>query len=256
MNESRLSRVLVVDDDDWILSGVTVALSAAGFEVCSARDGKEGLEGALRKSPDLIITDVMMPRMDGWAFIRNLRAHPEFALVPVLFLTSRAGSQDRISGFQLGADDYLGKPVNLVDLPRRVLRALAHRRQLEEELALPDAPAPGGKGLKGTLDQIGMATLLSVLATGRRSGILRLSGGALRSEVLVYLVRGQLHRVEIQGKGRLTGNEALGQLFHWLEGGFEFTPMKLRLSNELNIPVNKLLMEGARQAEAPVRMPF
>jgi len=241
-----MSRILVVDDDDWILSGVSVALSAAGFEVCSASNGKEGLETALRKSPDLIITDVVMPEMDGWTFVRQLRSHPEFALVPVLFLTSKASSQDRIAGFQLGADDYLGKPVNLPELPRRVLKALAHRRQLEEELAAPAPTASGGKGLKGTLDQVGMATLLSVLSNGRRSGILRLAGGVLSSEVLVYLVRGQIFRVEVQGKGRLTGAEALQQLFHWLEGSFEFAPMPLRLSNDLNISTNALLLQGAR----------
>jgi DNA-binding response OmpR family regulator len=92
-----------------------------------------------------------MPEMDGWTFIRQLRSVPHFALVPVLFLTSKGAAPDRIAGYQLGADDYLGKPVNLAELPRRVMKALAHRRQLEEELALP-AEASGGKGLKGTLD--------------------------------------------------------------------------------------------------------
>jgi CheY-like chemotaxis protein len=247
MTNMTLGRILVVDDDDWIISGVSVVLTGAGFEVTSACDGRAGLAAALRKKPDLIITDVMMPEMDGWTFVRRLRSNPEFALVPVLFLTSKAGVEDRIAGFQLGADDYVAKPVNLMDLPRRVMRSMAQRHQLEGELALPDHPSSGGKGLKGTLDQVGMATLLSVLSTGRRSGILRLSGGPLRSEVLVYLVRGQIYRAEVQGRGRLTGEEALQQLFRWLEGAFEFAPMPLRLANELNISMNTLLLQGARQ---------
>src|SRR5436190_7308493 len=98
MNNSGMSRILVVDDDDWILSGVSVALTAAGFDVCSACNGQEGLRTALSRKPDLIITDVVMPEMDGWTFVRRLRATPDFALVPVLFLTSKSGSQDRISG--------------------------------------------------------------------------------------------------------------------------------------------------------------
>src|SRR5204863_4530969 len=146
-----------------------------------------------------------------------------------------------------GADDYLGKPVNLPELPRRVLKAVAHRRKLEEDLALSPSSPSGGKGLKGTLDQIGMATLLSVLSSGRRSGILRLTGGVLTSEVLVYLVRGQIYRAEIQGRGRLTSEEALQQLFRRLEGGFEFTPMPLRIPDELNVSTNTLLLQGARQ---------
>lgn len=241
MNENRLGRILVVDDDDWILSGVTVALNAAGFEVHSACDGKQGLEAAFRIEPDLIITDVLMPGLDGWAFVRQLRAHSRFALVPVFFLTSRGSARDRIAGFQIGADDYLGKPVNLPELPRRVLKALAHRRKLQEQL---DLRPSGGKGLKGTLDQIGMATLLSVLSSGGRSGILRLSGDVLRDDVLLYLVRGQLHRVEVQGRGRLSGDEVLHELFHWLEGDFEFSPMNLRLADEVNLPMNRLLMRG------------
>jgi CheY-like chemotaxis protein len=228
---------------------VTVALDAAGFEVCSATNGREGLRAALQKRPDVIVTDVVMPEMDGWSFVRQLRAHPDFALVPVLFLTSRSAIDDRIAGFQLGADDYLGKPVNLAELPRRIQRALAQRRQLEKDLSLA-APAPEAKGLKGTLDQVGMATLLSVLGTGRRSGILRLTGGVLRSGMLVYLVRGEIHRIEVDGRVRLTGDEALQQLFRRLEGGFEFTPMALRLSNEVNVPLNQLLFRGAREAAA------
>src|SRR6185503_10408376 len=75
MNQNRLGRILVVDDDDWILSGVQVVLNDAGFQVEFARDGKEGLDAAFRLEPDLIITDVLMPRMDGWSFVRQLRAH-------------------------------------------------------------------------------------------------------------------------------------------------------------------------------------
>ena len=239
MKNTVMGRILVVDDDDWIISGAQAVLEDQGFEVISARDGAEGLEVALDQFPDLIITDVVMPEMDGWSFVRHLRSDPRFALVPVLFLTSKGAAEDRISGFQLGADDYLGKPLNLHELPRRVMKALAGRKQLEAAAK----PTTGG-GLKGTLDQIGMASLLSVLGTGRRSGILRLSG---TEDVLVYLVKGELHRIEVQGRGRLTTGEVIQQLFHWFEGSFEFLPMRLRLANELNLSLNALLLQGARQ---------
>lgn len=246
MKKESMGRILVVDDDDWIISGAQAVLEARGFEVLTAVDGAQGLELALERFPDVIITDVVMPGMDGWAFVRQLRANPRFALVPVLFLTSKSGTQDRISGFQLGADDYLGKPVNLHELPRRVMKALAQRRQLETELRGAATPAAGG-GLKGTLDQIGMASLLSVLGMGRRSGILRLSGWADAEDVLIYLVKGELFRIEVQGRGRLTSEEVIQQLFRWFQGSFEFLPMRLRVSNELNLSLNALLLQGARQ---------
>jgi len=247
MKNETFGRILVVDDDDWILSAVRTVLEAHNFEVFTAIDGDTGLEVALDQFPDLIITDVVMPGMDGWTFVRHLRADPRFALVPVLFLTSKGSSQDRISGFQLGADDYIAKPLNLHELPRRVMKALAQRRQLEADLAPAVKQATGAGGLKGTLDQIGMASLLSVLGSGRRSGILRLARAMGREEILIYLVRGELHRIEMQGRGRLTVEEVFQQLFLWFEGTFEFLPMKLRVSNELNLSVNTLLLQGARQ---------
>ena len=241
MNENKLGRILVVDDDDWILSGVTTVLKEAGFQVQCACDGQEGLDAAFHFEPDLIITDVLMPRMDGWDFVRRLRSYPQFALVPMFFLTTKGGAQDRIAGYQLGADDYLGKPVNFQELPRRVMKALAHRRQLEQQL---DLPATGGKGLRGTLDQIGMATLLSVLNAGRRSGILRLFGDEVWDDVLIYLVRGHMHRVEVQGRGRMSSEQALQQLMSRLRGGFEFSTMNLRMPDEMNLPIIRLLLQG------------
>jgi CheY-like chemotaxis protein len=245
MNET-LGRILIVDDDDWIASGASAVLKAEGFKIRSARDGSEGLEAAREFCPDLIITDVVMPEMDGWTFVRHLRADARFALVPVLFLTSKSTSQDRISGFQIGADDYMAKPLNLHELPRRVKKALAQRRQLEADLESGSKPASGG-GLKGTLDQVGMASLLSVLGMGRRSGILRLARPMARQEVLIYLVHGEVYRVEMQGRGRLSTEEVFQELFQWLEGTFEFLPIRLRVPNDLNLSMNRLLLQGARQ---------
>jgi len=247
MKNEKFGRILVVDDDDWILSAVRTVLEAQNFDVFTATDGDAGLEVALDQFPDLVITDVVMPGMDGWTFVRHLRADPRFALVPVLFLTSKGSSQDRISGFQLGADDYIAKPLNLHELPRRVMKALAQRRQLEADLGPAVKQPTGAGGLKGTLDQIGMASLLSVLGSGRRSGILRLARPMGREEILIYLVRGELHRIEMQGRGRLTVEEVFQQLFLWFEGTFEFLPMRLRVSNELNLSMNTLLLQGARQ---------
>src|SRR5262245_1192820 len=79
-------RILVVDDDAWILRMVTTVLEKRGYEVVVARDGEDGLKKAEADLPDLVITDVMMPRLDGWTLVRKLRSKPEFAFVPVIFL--------------------------------------------------------------------------------------------------------------------------------------------------------------------------
>ena len=240
-------RVLVVDDDEWIIYGVRASLQAS-YEVVSAQDGWEGLSEASRVTPDVIITDVVMPKMDGWQFVRQLRSMSRFALVPVIFMTSRSAAADRINGFQLGADDFLAKPMNVLDLPNRIQQALARKSELESELQSAAAPKAAGLGrFQGTLDRIGIASLLSILETGRRSGILRLVCPMANLELLLYLVKGKVHRAEIEGQRKLVNAEEMHDLFRWMQGSFEFAAMNLRLSDELHVSTSNLLLQGARQ---------
>ena len=121
-------RVLVVDDDPWILRMVSSSLEKKGsYLVETARDGQEALQKAQQHRPDMIITDVMMPVMDGWALVQQLRADPGLADVPVLFLTALGKDEDRLHALGLKPDDYVSKPFRFDDLERRVLKALAVR---------------------------------------------------------------------------------------------------------------------------------
>ena len=117
--------------------------------------------------PDLIITDVMMPKLDGWSLVRALRSRAELALVPVIFLTALGGEEDRIKGFRLGADDYLPKPFRFEELDLRVANALKKAKttqaKAEEVKRAPvePPPIPGSApkkpaGIHGTLEQLGL----------------------------------------------------------------------------------------------------
>lgn len=139
-------RVLVVDDDPWILRMVSSSLEKKGsYLVDTARDGQQALLKAQQVRPDMIITDVMMPVMDGWAFVQQLRTDPELADVPVLFLTALGKDEDRLHALGLKPEDYVSKPFRFDDLERRVLKALAVRGKVEE----PGAFAPGFGGRAG-----------------------------------------------------------------------------------------------------------
>src|SRR5262245_1540241 len=116
--------VLVADDDAWILRMVSTVLEKRGYSVETATDGEDALQRALARTPDLLITDVMMPRLDGWALVRRLRAHTQLAMLPVIFLTALSSEDDRIRGFRLGADDYLTKPFRFEELDLRVTKTL------------------------------------------------------------------------------------------------------------------------------------
>ncbi len=109
--------VLIVDDDERILNFLRVKLRASGYEVATASDGREGLEQVQGQEPDLVVLDVIMPRLDGIEALRELRS---FSTVPVIMLTARGDDTDRIRGLRMGADDYLPKPFNPDELVARI----------------------------------------------------------------------------------------------------------------------------------------
>ncbi len=124
-------RILVVDDDLRTLKLVGLILDQRGYDVIAARSGAEGLEKAQAQRPDLIILDVMMPELNGYEVAHQLRSDPATADLPILMLTARAHLDDRLTGFESGADDYVTKPVRRRKLVARVeslLNLASHRR--------------------------------------------------------------------------------------------------------------------------------
>ncbi len=116
-------RVLVVDDEKLLVKGIKFNLENDGYEVLTGSDGLEALQIAQSKPVDLIILDVMMPNMDGLEACQRIR---EFSDVPIIMLTAKADDMDKLMGFEHGADDYLTKPFNILELKARV-RALLRR---------------------------------------------------------------------------------------------------------------------------------
>lgn len=118
--------ILVIEDDDIVALTIERCLRRENYRVTLANTGVEGLQLARRHHPELVILDVIMPGMDGFAVCREMRADPILSNVPILFLTAKTKAEDRITGFNAGADDYLGKPFNLDELTLRV-RAILRR---------------------------------------------------------------------------------------------------------------------------------
>ncbi|MBP3633122.1 MAG: response regulator transcription factor [Oscillospiraceae bacterium] len=116
-------RILVVDDERLLVKGIKFNLENDGYEVVTGSDGVEALEIASNQQIDLIILDLMMPRMDGLEACQRIR---EFSDVPIIMLTAKADDMDKLLGFEHGADDYITKPFNILELKARV-RALLRR---------------------------------------------------------------------------------------------------------------------------------
>ena len=118
------AKILVVEDEPNMVAGLRDNFEFEGYEVITARDGIEGLERALAESPDLVVLDVMMPRMSGLEVCRQLRA--KRASIPIIMLTARGQEVDKVVGLEIGADDYVTKPFSIRELLARV-RAILRR---------------------------------------------------------------------------------------------------------------------------------
>ncbi len=117
--------ILVVDDDPVILQLLQVNFEMEGFSVITAADGQEGVERTRADRPDIIVSDVMMPRMSGLELVAAIKGDPDTAAIPVLLLTAKAQQSDIADGLGTGADDYVTKPFEPLELVDRVNRLLA-----------------------------------------------------------------------------------------------------------------------------------
>jgi DNA-binding response OmpR family regulator len=137
------STVLLIEDDEGIAEPLMFGLKSEGMNVLHAANGAEGLARARRDKPDIILLDVMLPDMDGFAICRTLRAE---SATPILMLTARGQEMDRVMGLELGADDYIVKPFSFRELLARV-RAVLRRRELDRGAA----PAPADRLTVGNI---------------------------------------------------------------------------------------------------------
>ncbi|WP_252379671.1 response regulator [Desulfovulcanus ferrireducens] len=122
-----MPRILIVEDEPDILALLSLNLNRAGFETIEADNGLDGLKLAQDKVPDLIVLDLMLPKMDGLEVCRQVKASDRTSQIPVLMLTARAEEVDRIVGFELGADDYVIKPFSIRELILRI-KAILRRK--------------------------------------------------------------------------------------------------------------------------------
>jgi DNA-binding NarL/FixJ family response regulator len=122
-----MTKILIIEDEPQMRFGLATALKMEGFAVTTAENGRQGIEAAIRERPEVILCDVMMPELDGFGVLAELRADASFATTPFLFLTAKGEKTDRRMGMNSGADDYLTKPVDVGDLLAAIQMRLARR---------------------------------------------------------------------------------------------------------------------------------
>jgi DNA-binding response OmpR family regulator len=149
--------ILVVEDDEIVAKTIERCLRGGDFKVRLANSGVEGLRSARRDIPDLILLDVIMPGMDGYAVCREIRSDPVLTEVPILFLTAKTKDEDKIAGLTAGADDYLGKPFNIDELLLRIRAILRRTHRISVDYVNSEASKDGKRPEKppeGTADRL------------------------------------------------------------------------------------------------------
>ncbi len=133
-----MAKILVVDDEKLIVKGIRFSLEQDGMEVDCAYDGEEAIELAKKKEYDVVLLDVMLPQFDGFEVCQAIR---EFSEMPIIMLTAKGGDMDKILGLEYGADDYITKPFNILEVKARIKaiirrnsRKSRHKSQMEEQM--------------------------------------------------------------------------------------------------------------------------
>ena len=131
--DMQKSTILIVDDETDILDLIEYNLNKEGFKVMTAEDGERGLEQMRHTKPDLVLLDIMMPKMDGITVVEHMRSESGLKDIPVIFLTARSDEKTEVRGLDMGADDFLTKPISTAKLVSRIKAVL--RRSSEEAVA-------------------------------------------------------------------------------------------------------------------------
>jgi DNA-binding NarL/FixJ family response regulator len=175
VQEPAPARLLLVDDEPGLRTAVQAYLEDEGFQVTTAVDGEDGWGKAQELLPDLVISDVMMPRLDGYGLLRRLRDDERLGGTPVIFLTAKGMTADRIEGFQAGCDDYIPKPFDPDELVARVRNVVRRQERLLAEAAR-FADADIGQMAKQITE------IRSLLASGGSGGGPRKAPGSVKHE--------------------------------------------------------------------------
>lgn len=242
--------LLLVDDAVGVRIELGDSLRDRGLRVRVAENGLVAIAAALKRPPDIILSDVEMPVMDGWTFLRMTRARQRLAHIPFVFFTRLTDDLSRLQAYRMGVEDFLSKDTSPEEVLARLHGVLArHKTRPSVAAAAAAASGQSGQGLRGDLEHVKLGSLMSFLESEKRSGRLLLDNGRDRS--VLEIINGALAGVENLGNFA-HAHDRVFELLEWTTGTFEFAQL-----DESNMdrpdgeptPMTYLLMEHARRAD-------
>ena len=243
-------RILIVEDEPGMIELLTVALEDEGYNISIANNGQQGLRKVEEESPDLIISDVMMPDMNGYDFCQQLRENPKTAAIPFIFLTAKKDVSDRVRGLNLGADDYISKPFHVVEVVARI-KTLMMRVKRARPAATPSSAmtTESEAAFAGDLEKMSIGEVVQTITLTRKNGRLLVVNGAKRGEV--YFQDAMVMYADVDRK---KGEEAVYRLLSWKNGQFKFDSGAMAKTRNLQKSAEGLLMEGMRRLDEYARL--
>jgi putative two-component system response regulator len=234
-------RILMVDDEIDYLMLLKLKLVNEGFDVVAADNAGEALAAMEKTPPDLVVADVMMPGMDGITMFRRMReANAPWGEIPLIFLSGRDESQTKVDALQLGAEDFLVKPVDLKELAARIRNVI--RRDVKwRKGALGSAQAAG---VVGDLRNLGVPDIVQTLRLGLKTACVRVTGKG--GEGKIWFENGRVRHAEL---GSLSGELAFYEMLRWQEGPFVIAHGLTTKLRTIEMDEMQLMMEGMRRLD-------
>ena len=229
-------KILIVDDNKTVRTLLSINLRKENFEVLEAENGVEGLDVVNEQMPDLVISDIIMPQMDGFEFCKQVRTTSKVPMVPFMFLTSIDQVATELRGLRTGADDYLIKSnikkEELVGKVQAMLNKANEYKQAEKEMQ---------DGLYGKFSDLSLVDVLQLLIMNKKTGVLTITRDSEKAEL--YFDDGKMLHAEYK---KVVGEEAVYNLGEWKEGVFRFERTEVQVTPTIHTVTMNLLMEYCR----------
>ncbi len=230
--------LLIVDSDPKSLRVLEVSLKKAGFSVTKAVNGADAIEKIQISVPDLIISDTNMPEMDGFALNIKMKENPEWADIPLIFLTAQKSIEDKIRGLEQGIEDYLTKPIFIREILARV--GLVLQRRQRERLENRGSKTK----FSGDLEDMGIIDLIQTIDISRKSGVIHLVREDDKGEI--YFRDGKVIDAETNNR---KAEDAVYRMLVWSRGMFEIEFINVDRKDNITLSTQGLLMEGMRRLD-------
>lgn len=238
-----MPKILVVEDDPALLKLLERVLVEKGHEVAVAEDGELALRLVETFRPDLVVTDLLMPVLDGYELLTQLRSRAATKVTPVIVLSELQTKESRLAAFRLGCDDFLPKPFEMEELCLRISKVLRSGRSSSTHLSAQ----PPGVQMHGCLGELALPSVLTLLETDRQTGVLELRGNELSARLFLDAGR-VVHAVDLSDPSKEPFDVVCRSL-RLTQGKFSVCGHSSSVPDRLHMSLTQLLLDAFRQID-------